>query len=141
MAEVEIYTDGACSGNPGPGVGGRCCWLRGSVRCHRAEPQTTNQRMELTAAIGALFGLETPMSSPPTDSAYLIMPLNSGGLTAGSRTAGGTVKDKPWRTRTCGRNCCAWRPYTGLNGLRSRGMRIMWRITGAMPWPAKQLRI
>jgi ribonuclease HI len=58
---VTIYTDGACSGNPGPGgwgalltVGGRTKELSGG------EPVTTNNRMELTAAIMALEALTRP---------------------------------------------------------------------------------
>jgi ribonuclease HI len=58
---VEIYTDGACRGNPGPG--GWAAWL--SVGRHEkeisgAEPLTTNNRMELTAVIRALETLKRP---------------------------------------------------------------------------------
>jgi ribonuclease HI len=58
MASVEIYTDGACRGNPGPGGWGAI--LRSGDRVKEikgAEPVTTNNRMELTAAIQALATL------------------------------------------------------------------------------------
>ena len=55
MTEVEIYTDGACKGNPGPGGWG--AWLRSGPHEKElwgGEPLTTNNRMELTAVIQAL---------------------------------------------------------------------------------------
>ena len=51
---VEIYTDGACSGNPGPGGWGAVMRLRGRAReLSGFEARTTNNRMELLAAISA----------------------------------------------------------------------------------------
>jgi ribonuclease HI len=56
---VEIYTDGACKGNPGPGGWGVLLRQGGSTReLHGGEAQTTNNRMELTAVIRALEALE-----------------------------------------------------------------------------------
>ena len=70
---VEIYTDGACSGNPGPGGWGAV--LRyGAVEKELSggEPATTNNRMELTAAIIGLKALKRPCRvSLYTDSQYL----------------------------------------------------------------------
>ena len=61
MAEgvVEIYADGACKGNPGPGGWGVLLRIRGKERemCG-GEPQTTNNRMELTAVIEGLASLK-----------------------------------------------------------------------------------
>ena len=58
MTEVVIYTDGACSGNPGPGGWGVVLQWNGTVKeLHGGEPQTTNNRMELTAAIQATKSL------------------------------------------------------------------------------------
>ncbi len=70
---VEVFTDGACSGNPGPGgwaallrSGGHEKWLSG------AEPLTTNNRMELIAALRALQALKTRSQvSITTDSRYV----------------------------------------------------------------------
>jgi ribonuclease HI len=56
---IEIYTDGACRGNPGPGGWG-VLLISGRHRktMHGGEPETTNNRMELTAAIEALNALK-----------------------------------------------------------------------------------
>lgn len=73
-ADVEIYTDGACSGNPGPGGWGAVLTARnGAVReLSGAERDTTNNRMELTAAIRALEALKRPCRVVLyTDSNYL----------------------------------------------------------------------
>ena len=59
MSEVEMYTDGACRGNPGPGGWGVLLLAKGREReiCG-GEPATTNNRMELTAAIRGLEALK-----------------------------------------------------------------------------------
>ena len=70
---VVIYTDGACSGNPGPGGWGAIL-MSGDHRkeLRGGEPMTTNNRMELTAAIGALEALRRPsIVDLHTDSQYL----------------------------------------------------------------------
>jgi len=74
MKQVTIYTDGACSGNPGPGgwgailmYGDHCKELSGG------EPETTNNRMELTAVIESLRKLNQPCEvSIYSDSAYVV---------------------------------------------------------------------
>ncbi|MGE0858782.1 MAG: ribonuclease HI [Gammaproteobacteria bacterium] len=75
MAEdvVEIYTDGACRGNPGPGGWGALLRFRGrEKRLMGAAPATTNNRMELTAAIEALRALTRPSRvNLHTDSQYV----------------------------------------------------------------------
>ena len=74
MKKVTIYTDGACSGNPGPGGWGAVL-LFNEFRKEISgfEPQTTNNRMELTAAIVALNMLKEPCEvSLYSDSAYLV---------------------------------------------------------------------
>lgn len=73
MAKVEIYTDGACRGNPGPGGWGAL--LRAGdheKELYGGETNTTNNRMELTAAIRALEALKRPCEAViTTDSEYL----------------------------------------------------------------------
>jgi len=70
---VEIYTDGACRGNPG--AGGWAALLRRGAQekeIHGAEPHTTNNRMELTAVIRALEALKRPVEVRVyTDSEYV----------------------------------------------------------------------
>ena len=70
---LEIHTDGACSGNPGPGGWGAVLRWRGrSKELSGFECATTNNRMELMAAISALETLRRPMPvSVYTDSNYL----------------------------------------------------------------------
>lgn len=70
---VEIFTDGACRGNPGPGGWGALLRYNGKEKELRgAESETTNNRMELTAAIRALAALNKPCRVRlTTDSNYL----------------------------------------------------------------------
>ena len=80
MKTVTIYTDGACSGNPGPG--GWCAILRyGEIekQLSGGEAKTTNNRMELTAVIEALRALKTPCRVELySDSKYVIDALEKG---------------------------------------------------------------
>lgn len=70
---VTVYTDGACSGNPGPGGWGALLIFREREQeVSGAEPHTTNNRMELMAAISALDALERPSTVDlHTDSQYV----------------------------------------------------------------------
>jgi ribonuclease HI len=70
---VDIFTDGACSGNPGPGGWGAILRYRGREReLSGFEPVTTNNRMELIAAIAALEALKRPSRVRlHTDSRYV----------------------------------------------------------------------
>ena len=71
--KVEIFTDGACRGNPGPGGWGALLRFRGREReLMGAEPETTNNRMELMAAIQSLETLTRPCEVVlTTDSEYV----------------------------------------------------------------------
>jgi len=71
--EVTIHTDGACSGNPGPGGWGAVLEYKGHEKeISGAEDQTTNNRMELMAAIRALETLKRPSKVRlVTDSTYV----------------------------------------------------------------------
>lgn len=70
---VEVWTDGACSGNPGPGGWGAILSYKGKEReLSGGEALTTNNRMELMAAISALEALTRPCTvALHTDSQYL----------------------------------------------------------------------
>lgn len=70
---VEIWTDGACRGNPGPGGWGALLAVRGEEKeLAGAELATTNNRMELTAVIRALEALKRPVTARLyTDSEYV----------------------------------------------------------------------
>ena len=98
MTELFAYTDGACSGNPGPGGWGALLVARRGDRIVReravngGEAGTTNNRMELRAAIGALEALERPSRiTVVTDSAYV-----KGGITEWLRG----WKRNGWKTST-----------------------------------------
>jgi ribonuclease HI len=73
MSAVEIFTDGACKGNPGPGGWGALLRYQGKEKTlHGGEAHTTNNRMELLAAIQALESLNRPCQVVlTTDSQYL----------------------------------------------------------------------
>ena len=61
MKTVAIYTDGACSGNPGPGGWGAVlCYNRTEKELSGGAARTTNNRMELTGVISALQALKEP---------------------------------------------------------------------------------
>ncbi len=70
---VNVYTDGACKGNPGPGGWGAVLEFDGQEReIYGGEPATTNNRMELTAVIEALSALKRPCRIVlHTDSQYV----------------------------------------------------------------------
>jgi ribonuclease HI len=72
-ATINIYTDGACKGNPGPGGWGAILEYDGKEReLFGGEPATTNNRMELTAVIEALAALKRPCTVVlHTDSQYV----------------------------------------------------------------------
>ena len=80
MKTVEIYTDGACSGNPGPGGWGAVLRYRGKEKeLSGGEAMTTNNRMELTAVIRALEALKEPCAVELwSDSKYVIDALEKG---------------------------------------------------------------
>ena len=101
MDEVTIYTDGACSGNPGPGGWGSI-WMLGENRkeISGGSENTTNNIMELTAVIEALKILKRPCKvNVYSDSAYVVNAFLQkwiyGWMKKGWKTAGGDpVKNK-----------------------------------------------
>ena len=80
MKQIEIYTDGACSGNPGPGGWGAVLRYNGREKeISGGEAQTTNNRMDLTAVIAALECLKEPcIVELYSDSKYVIDALSTG---------------------------------------------------------------
>lgn len=97
---VEIHTDGACSGNPGPGGWAAILVWKGRRReLSGAEPETTNNRMELLAAIRALEALRRPMRVRIfTDSEYLKRGMSEW-LEGWKRRGWRTAAKKPVRNR------------------------------------------
>lgn len=80
MKEVALYTDGACSGNPGPGGWGCILVYKGVEKIlSGGEKETTNNRMELLAAISGLEALSEPCAvTLYSDSKYVIDALRLG---------------------------------------------------------------
>ena len=80
MKQVELYTDGACSGNPGPGGWGAILIFKGIEKeLSGGEKSTTNNRMELTAVIEGLSALkESCLVELYSDSKYVIDGLSKG---------------------------------------------------------------
>ncbi len=99
MKQVVIYTDGACSGNPGPGGWGAILVYGGRKKeLSGGEDLTTNNRMELTGAIEALRALKEPCRVELyTDSQYLVNAVEQGRLenwkARGWRRKDGAVKN------------------------------------------------
>ncbi|MEJ6390991.1 ribonuclease HI [Gymnodinialimonas ulvae] len=101
MPDLYAYTDGACSGNPGPGGWGALLQAKDgdAVLKERelkgGEPETTNNRMELLAAIHALEALERPSAlTVVTDSAYVKNGI-TGWLEGWKRNGWRTASKKP----------------------------------------------
>ncbi len=99
MKQVEIFTDGACSGNPGPGGWGAVLRFRAGEQVFEKElsggdANTTNNRMELTAFIRALEALKEPCAvTLCSDSKYVIDALQKG-WAKGWRARGWKKADK-----------------------------------------------
>ena len=111
MSDVEIYTDGACRGNPGPGGWGVLMLSNGRERelCG-GEPETTNNRMELTAAIQGLAVLEKPCDVQLyTDSKYVQRGIVEW-MDDWKRRGWKTVNRKPVKNRDL------WQELDGLTG-------------------------
>ena len=103
MKEVIIYTDGACSGNPGPGGWAAILSYKGREKeLSGGEADTTNNRMELTAVIRALALLKEPCAvTVYTDSQYISRAITEGWLkkwkAAGFTKKGGLKNAEMWR--------------------------------------------
>ena len=99
MKKITIYTDGACSGNPGPGGWGAILMYGSSKKeLSGGEISTTNNRMELTSVIKALEALKEPCQVILyTDSQYVANAINLGWLKSwqkkGWKRKGGEVKN------------------------------------------------
>jgi ribonuclease HI len=97
VKEVIVYTDGACSGNPGPGGWAALLRYGGHQKVvSGGEPMSTNNRMELTAALEALRALTQPCRVRlHTDSAYLHNAFTRGWLDKWRRNGWRTSSKKP----------------------------------------------
>ena len=95
MKQIEMFTDGSCSGNPGPGGWGTILRYQGREKeLSGGESQTTNNRMELSAVINGLEALKEPCEvKVTTDSRYVVDGITKGWARAW-RADGWRKKDK-----------------------------------------------
>jgi ribonuclease HI len=93
---VTIYTDGSCSGNPGPGGWAAIVMGEQTRQLTGGEPHTTNNRMELRAAIEGLRALNAPSTVKlHTDSAYVSRAFNDGWIDNWQKNGWKTSSKKP----------------------------------------------
>lgn len=118
MKKVKIYTDGACSGNPGKGGWGAVLFYRDEKReISGYEENTTNNKMELTAAIKALERLKEPCEVELySDSAYLVNAFLEGWLTKWQMNGFKSSNKKPVQ------NVDLWQKLIELNNIH----KITW---------------
>ena len=125
MADIELYTDGACRGNPGPGGWGALLKYGDSEReLYGGQRHTTNNRMELLAAIEGLAAVEESRAiTLSTDSTYVMKGMTEG-LPGWKRRGWKTAARKPvanadlWRRldEQNGRHAVTWRWIKGHSG-------------------------
>jgi len=123
--QVRVWTDGACLGNPGPGGWGALLrWNGHEKELSGSEPETTNNRMELMAAIQALESLKRPCSVVlVTDSQYVRKGISEW-MNNWKRNGWRTASRKPvknddlWRRldRAVGRHDVDWQWVKGHSG-------------------------
>ena len=118
MKKVTIYTDGACSGNPGKGGWGAILFYKDEKReISGYEENTTNNKMELTAAIKALERLKEPCEVELySDSAYLVNAFLEGWLTKWQMNGFRSSNKKPVQ------NVDLWQKLVELNNIH----KITW---------------
>lgn len=118
MKKVTIYTDGACSGNPGVGGWGAILFYKDQMReMSGFEENTTNNKMELTAAIKALERLKEPCEVELySDSAYLVNAFLEGWLTKWQMNGFKSSNKKPVQ------NVDLWQKLIELNNIH----KITW---------------
>ncbi|NBB85459.1 MAG: ribonuclease HI [Bacteroidetes bacterium] len=96
MEKVIVYTDGACSGNPGPGGWGAIIYGDENVSLAGSAKRTTNNRMEMTAALEALRHFDEPTEVHiHTDSAYLSRAFTDRWINKWQRNGWKTSSKKP----------------------------------------------
>ena len=118
MKEVEIYTDGACRGNPGPGGWGAILvYGRYEKELSGGERETTNNRMELLGAINGLEALKEPCSvTLQSDSKYLVDAFNEGWIY--------TWREKGWNKSGGLKNPDLWERLYDLT--RIHKVKFLW---------------
>ena len=129
---IEVFTDGACAGNPGPGGWGWAVAPDGHPRGSGGEPQTTNQRMELMAVLEALRSLD--VSAGPieivSDSTYVVNCFRDGWWVKWQRNGWKNAKKEPVA------NTDIWKPLVEI--VNSGPVTFRW-IKGHSGHPMNEL--
>lgn len=126
MTGIVVYTDGACSGNPGPGGWAWAVAPDGEPRGCGSERQTTNQRMELTAALEALrslgVGSEAGRVTLISDSTYVLNCFRDKWYVGWQRRQWRNSQNKPVANRDL------WEPLIELAvpALESKSLMLEW---------------
>ena len=149
MTEVVIYTDGACSGNPGRGGWGAVLRWNGTEKeLHGGDPLTTNNRMELMAAIQALEALNRPSRvTLHTDSKYLLDGITKW-IAGWQRNGWRTSAKKPVKNEDLWRRLLAaldghevsWQWVRGTRARRATSGPTRWRGWGPRRRAARSAR-
>lgn len=137
LKQVSLFTDGSCLGNPGPGgYGAILIYKQHQKELSQGYRLTTNNRMELMAAIAGLQSLQEPcIVQLTTDSQYVKQGITQW-IQTGSAAAGSPPARSRSKTSICG-NCWMRRcSGTRFIGTGSRGTRVTMRTSAATFWLA-----
>jgi ribonuclease HI len=123
MKQVEIYTDGACSGNPGPGGWGAVLiYGEHKVEISGFEKETTNNKMELMAALIALSKLKEPCSvNLYSDSAYLVNAFKQGWLDKWTKSGWKRNKNEEVKNVELWKELLRLSEYHNINWIKVKG--------------------
>lgn len=123
MKKVTLYTDGACSGNPGVGGWGAILIYNGiEKRISGADGSTTNNRMEMTAVIEGLSCLKEPCEVDVySDSAYTVNAFLQGWIFAWAKNGFKKADNKPVLNEDLWRNLLALNDIHKLNFIKVKG--------------------
>ena len=116
---TEVWTDGACSGNPGPG--GWAWAVPDGRQAAGGAAVTTNQRMEIQAALEAVRALPGPLVVV-SDSTYVVNCFRDGWWRGWLARGWTNRRRSRWPTGTCGSRWCRWWPSAATS--RSAGSRV-----------------
>lgn len=122
-AKVTIYTDGACSGNPGPGGYAAIIMLEDNKKeIYGAQENTTNNRMELMAAIEGLKALKVPCDvTLYSDSAYLVNAYNNNWIASWKKNGWQTSSKEPVKNIDLWQEIEALRQIHTVNFIKVKG--------------------
>ncbi len=123
MKKVEIYTDGACSGNPGAGGWGAVLiYGEHKIEISGFERETTNNKMELAAAIEALRKLKEPCSvNLYSDSAYLVNAFTQGWIDKWIKTGWKRNKNEEVKNIELWKELVNFTGYHRINWIKVKG--------------------